>query len=92
MTERGFGLHLEAINRDVMLVYHDILLGFWIADLFYSFAIASAKLAILAFYWRIFKVPSIRLPIKIIATAVICWLIIRVNASCNSSFIGQHPD
>lgn len=41
--------------------------------------IAFVKLSILAFYWRIFNIPSIKLPIKIVAVAVVCWLFARVS-------------
>jgi hypothetical protein len=78
----GIGLHIEAINRDPALIYHDFFLSLWIGELFYTFALAPAKLAFLAFYWRIFAVSSIRLPIKILAIIVICWSFIR---ACTSS-------
>lgn len=78
LIRSGTGLHIEAINRDIILVYHDFFLSLWIGELFYTFALAPAKLAFLAFYWRIFGVSSIRLPIKILATTVMCWSIIRI--------------
>ncbi|CZR56241.1 uncharacterized protein PAC_06129 [Phialocephala subalpina] len=79
LIKGGTGLHIEAINRDSTLVYHDFFLSLWIGEVFYTFALAPAKLAFLAFYWRIFGVSSIRLPIKILATTVICWSITRAS-------------
>lgn len=49
----------------------------WIAEILYAFALAFAKLAILAFYWRMFKISNIRLPILILAGCSVVWLIIR---------------
>jgi hypothetical protein len=78
-------MHIEDINRDPALIYYDFFLTVWIADLLYSFALTATKLAILACYWRIFNVTSIKLPIKGLVTLVIGWLIVRVSASCSSS-------
>jgi len=81
VAKAGVGLHIETISKDTTLVYYDFFLGVWIGDLLYSFALTATKLAILACYWRVFNVTSIKRPIKIIATLVICWLIMRVSAS-----------
>jgi hypothetical protein len=81
VIKSGTGLHLEAINRAPTHIYHDFFLSLWIGELFYTFALAPAKLAFLAFYWRIFGVSSIKLPIQILATAVTCWSFIRVCIS-----------
>ena len=81
MIKSGTGLHIEEINRDSALVYRDFFLSLWIGELFYTFALAPAKLAFLALYWRIFGVSSARLPIKIMATIVTLWSIIRVCIS-----------
>jgi hypothetical protein len=62
-------------------VYHDFFLTLWIGELFYTFALAPTKLAFLALYWRIFKVSSIKRPIKILAATVICWSIVRACIS-----------
>jgi len=49
---------------------------FW-AQITYSCSLSFAKLAILAFYWRIFSTSNIKLPIKVLSAAAIIWLIIR---------------
>jgi hypothetical protein len=79
----GVGLHIEAIHRDITVVYRDFFLSLWIGEIFYTFALAPAKLAFLAFYWRIFGVSSMRLPIKILAAAVMCWSVVRVCIFAN---------
>jgi hypothetical protein len=87
VVKNGTGLHIETINRDTTLIYHDFFLGLWIAELFYTFALAPAKLAFLAFYWRIFRISSIKLPIRIMATAVVLWSIVRVCISYSSQSV-----
>ncbi|KAH0551520.1 hypothetical protein GP486_007263, partial [Trichoglossum hirsutum] len=77
-AKNGTGLHIETIDRDPAVVYHDFFLGLWIGELFYTFALTPAKLAFLAFYWRIFRVSSITLPIKITGVVIICWAIVRI--------------
>lgn len=49
----------------------------YVAEICYAFALAFAKLSILAFYWRMFSLSSIRLPIQILVGASVVWLIIR---------------
>ncbi|EWZ28614.1 hypothetical protein FOQG_16602 [Fusarium oxysporum f. sp. raphani 54005] len=61
---------------------HDILtksrLSLFIVELLYSFSISSSKLAILAFYWRLFKTSNIRVPILVFAGMSIIWLVVRI--------------
>jgi hypothetical protein len=84
VTKNGVGLHIEAINEDSTIIYYNFFLGLWIAELFYTFALTPAKLAFLAFYWRIFKVSSITRPIKITAVVIVCWFIVRVSTTCSA--------
>ena len=83
MIKNGIGLHIEYLGPDLTAVYHNFFLGLWIAELFYTFALTPAKLSFLAFYWRVFRVSSIKLPIKIMATIVIVWSVVRVSISCS---------
>ena len=48
--------------------------GLYVFDITYNFAIALAKLSMLALYWRIFHVPSFKLPLAIIAVITLAWL------------------
>ncbi|KAF4991216.1 hypothetical protein FDECE_14108 [Fusarium decemcellulare] len=50
-----------------------------ICELLYAFALFFAKMAILAFYWRMFRVTSIKLPIQILTVCSIIWIIIRIR-------------
>jgi hypothetical protein len=63
----------------VSVVYHNFFLGLWIAELLYSLALTPAKLAFLAFYWRVFRISNITLPIKIMTVLVLCWAIVRAS-------------
>ena len=51
----------------------------WNAELFYAFSLASAKLAILGFYWRMFKTSILKRPIQILVGCTLIWLILRVR-------------
>ncbi|RSM19461.1 hypothetical protein CDV31_001621 [Fusarium ambrosium] len=49
----------------------------WVTELLYAGSIAASKLAILSFYWRIFRYTSIRIPILVLIAAVSIWVTIR---------------
>jgi hypothetical protein len=74
----GVGVHYQAIDAPYNLILHNFFISLFVEDIFYSLTLAFVKLSVLAFYWRIFQFTSIRLPIKIMATVVISWLIARV--------------
>jgi hypothetical protein len=61
---------------------HDILakshLSLFLVELLYSLSICFSKLAILAFYWRMFKTSNIRVPILVLAGMSIIWLVVRI--------------
>lgn len=44
----------------------------------YTFSIAFSKFTILAFYWRVFKHSSIRIPIQVLLGASVAWFIMRL--------------
>ncbi|RDW60639.1 hypothetical protein BP6252_12022 [Coleophoma cylindrospora] len=70
----GLGKHIWA-QADLAEAIWAFRLGLFIQELTYTTIIAIVKYSILAFYWRIFRVPSIRLPIQILAGIVTCWAI-----------------
>ena len=83
----GLGCFLEdiPIPSDLVLLRSRLLL--FHLELAYALSLGFSKLAILAFYWRMFKNSKIRLPIQILSVATIIWLIFRVRftskISCN---------
>ncbi|KAM5357531.1 hypothetical protein ACJZ2D_016168 [Fusarium nematophilum] len=76
----GLGRTLADGPRDITeeqrLVRSRLML--WLTCLVYTFAIASAKFTILAFYWRIFKFSGIRIPIQVLTGITVSWFIVRV--------------
>lgn len=66
---------LTEAERDLIL-HNGRFIGFF-NSLTYAFAIASAKLAILFLYWRIFQLSSIRLPMQIMIVMCFVWIIVR---------------
>lgn len=50
-----------------------------IAELTYATSLAFVKYSILAFYWRMFKTSSIKIPIIVLFVLSMIWLIIRVS-------------
>ncbi|KAF2649777.1 hypothetical protein K491DRAFT_610129 [Lophiostoma macrostomum CBS 122681] len=73
----GLGLPLSAIGHDDDTILQKSRLILWALELFYGFSLAFAKMAILAFYWRMFKTSVIKLPIQVLAVCAVVWLIIR---------------
>ncbi|KAF2680924.1 hypothetical protein K458DRAFT_89504 [Lentithecium fluviatile CBS 122367] len=73
----GFGLFLIEIDMPAEVTLERSRLILWNAELFYAFSLGSAKLAILGFYWRMFRTSKLRLPIQILAGSTIVWLILR---------------
>ncbi|KAF4978639.1 hypothetical protein FZEAL_5042 [Fusarium zealandicum] len=49
----------------------------WISELFYASSIAASKLAILSFYWRVFKYTSIRMALLVLLGTTSVWITVR---------------
>jgi hypothetical protein len=75
----GLGLYLDEIDlpKEVALERSRLLL--WLQELIYGFSLAFSKLAVLGFYWRMFKMSTIKWPIQGLAVATVVWLILRVR-------------
>ncbi|KAI0175161.1 hypothetical protein BJ166DRAFT_621521 [Pestalotiopsis sp. NC0098] len=75
---KGLGLHIEDVTwltQAEVLYYNKLLL--YIAELFYAFALFFGKMSILCFYWRLFSVTDIKIPIQVLMVLSILWIIIR---------------
>jgi hypothetical protein len=79
----GFGLHLSDIDSSLpkSQVLERARLQTWLGELFYAFSLGFSQLAILGFYWRMFKTSNIKRPIWMLGVGVIIWLLCRVCAS-----------
>ncbi|KIL93007.1 hypothetical protein FAVG1_04188 [Fusarium avenaceum] len=77
--EEGLGLHINEIKstktKAEILMQNGLLL--YVAELFYATALFCAKASILSFYWRMFRVTNIKLPIQILGGCALIWIIIR---------------
>lgn len=79
--QNGFGLHIwdiKHMTKEKALFQTKLLL--YIAELMYASALFFAKASILSFYWRMFRVTNIKLPIQILFTCAVIWIIIRVSS------------
>jgi hypothetical protein len=74
LTDRGipngYGLHREAVGPNAD---HKFLLGFFMAEIIYTFIITLVKYSILALYWRIFGKETIRWPVWFLTAVVTSW-------------------
>ncbi|MCJ1369110.1 hypothetical protein MMC20_000318 [Loxospora ochrophaea] len=68
----GAGRHIQTVNP---AVFETIEILFYSTEIVFPWAIGLVKCSVLAFYWRIFHVSSIRRPIFIVLAAVIAWVI-----------------
>lgn len=76
----GLGVHYQALHWSYDTILRDTFLNLFVEEIFYSTGTAFMKLSLLAFYWRIFNIASIRWPIRILFVAVIAWLVARYIA------------
>ena len=67
---RGYGKHREAFGPHVDYYFF---LGFFVAELTYTFIIVFVKYSILALYWRVFGKQSMKWPVVVLGTIVTCW-------------------
>ncbi|TVY93984.1 Satratoxin biosynthesis SC1 cluster protein, partial [Lachnellula willkommii] len=69
---RGYGKHSAAFGPHGEYYFF---LGFFVAELIYTFIIVFVKYSILALYWRLFRSgsPSIKLPILMLTAVVTSW-------------------
>ncbi|KAH7114538.1 hypothetical protein B0J13DRAFT_239587 [Dactylonectria estremocensis] len=66
---------LDTESRENIL-YHARILGFF-NSLCYASSLASSKISILSFYWRLFKTSTIRVPILVLLAMSVMWIIFR---------------
>ncbi|KAI0475216.1 hypothetical protein GGR56DRAFT_694796 [Xylariaceae sp. FL0804] len=76
-TARGLGLHLHEIAYPLDETLYWSRLYMFLMELAYGFSLGFSKLAILAFYWRLFGLSNLRIPIIILIVLSGLWLVIR---------------
>ncbi|RGP77207.1 integral membrane [Fusarium longipes] len=78
----GFGLGVPLkdgpshLTEDERLERYYLII--WISSLAYTIAIAGAKFAILAFYWRLFRYSHTRIAIQVVLVLCIVWFLVRM--------------
>jgi hypothetical protein len=78
---KGLGLHIRSIKHlTVAQAGETTRLLLYIGELVYATALFFGKTSILCFYWRMFRVSNIKLPIQILLAASVIWIIIRVSS------------
>lgn len=70
------GRHVANLPDPMMII--DFLRSVWLAQIFYTFAIASIKFSVLAFYWRLFAVNA-RVVILVVAGMCVAWFVAIVS-------------
>jgi hypothetical protein len=66
----GMGRHINAVSKEDQTMVRK---GDYVFSHFYDIALATVKLAILAFYYRVFAVPVFRKVVIATAVFVFCW-------------------
>lgn len=72
----GYGQHANAIAPSLL---ENFLKLTYVVQIIYPITIALIKWSILAFYRRIFAVPSTKIPVYVIGAIVVSWLIACVS-------------
>ena len=77
--KKGLGLHVQDVTwLTVKQANETAKLLLFIGELVYASALFFGKASILCFYWRMFRVSNIKLPIQILLAASVIWIVIRV--------------
>ncbi|OCK95967.1 uncharacterized protein K441DRAFT_63631 [Cenococcum geophilum 1.58] len=66
----GMGRHINAVSAEDLKIFRK---GDYVFSHFYDMALGSVKLAILAFYYRVFIVPIFQRIVLATAAFVVCW-------------------
>ena len=78
VLRHGLGRHIWAL-RPSPDDYKSLLMGLFILQVSYIVELVLVKCSILLFYWRIFRVSSIRYPIYILFVIVTLWGLATVS-------------
>ncbi|RGP76745.1 l-fucose permease [Fusarium longipes] len=77
--QHGFGLHSEDVQgMTVEEANYTTKKYLFIIEHLYAFTLFFAKISILSFYWRMFRVANIQFAISILLTCSILWVIVRI--------------
>ncbi|KAL3601604.1 hypothetical protein FPOAC2_05874 [Fusarium poae] len=75
----GFGLHSDDVQgMTIEEANYTTKKYLFIIEHLYAFTLFFAKISILSFYWRMFRVANIQFAISILLTCSIIWIIVRI--------------
>ena len=72
----GVGRHIQVVDPSG---FQTIFINHYAGEILFLWAIAMVKCSILAFYWRIWKVSTLKIPIFLVGAIVIVWLLASVG-------------
>ncbi|KAH9904415.1 hypothetical protein F4778DRAFT_61982 [Xylariomycetidae sp. FL2044] len=75
--QKGLGLTLDEIGGNPRTALYDSRFYLYLAELFYAFSLGFAKLSILCFYYRLFRLSSLKNAIFALMGATILWVLLR---------------
>ena len=80
----GLGRPVQDVEPSVLVVLWKLILA---TEFLFLWAIAIIKFSVLSFYWRLFRVSSIKKPIYLVAAVVLAWLISSVGLNPTLSLL-----
>ncbi|KAF2997437.1 hypothetical protein E8E13_006125 [Curvularia kusanoi] len=78
----GFGLPMKDIHLSEKEIRHHYFVDLWADMWLYTFSVGLSKFVILGFYWRMFALSKIRLPIQILFGLSAGWIVARITLIC----------
>lgn len=81
--KKGFGLHAKDVQGMTFEEANSTTKEFFFFfEHAYAFTLFFAKVSILSFYWRMFRVTNIKIAIRILAGCSVIWILARVCTIC----------
>ncbi|KAF5020318.1 hypothetical protein F66182_7694 [Fusarium sp. NRRL 66182] len=75
----GFGLHAEDVQgMSIVDANYTTKKYLFIIEHLYAFALFFAKISILLFYWRMFRVANIQIAVSFLLTCSVLWILVRM--------------
>ncbi|KAF4990603.1 hypothetical protein FGRMN_8362 [Fusarium graminum] len=75
---KGLGLHAANIDRDILTTNSIMMHYLFAIEQTYSFVVYLAKVSLLLFYWRMFRITNIRIAVYSLLVLSTLWLVARL--------------
>ncbi|KAJ4244795.1 hypothetical protein NW762_014372 [Fusarium torreyae] len=77
--EHGFGLHAEDVEgMSIVQANYTTKKYLFIIEHLYAFTLFFAKISILSFYWRMFRVANIQIAVSFLLVCSVLWILVRI--------------